>query len=202
MIKHYRQLIILTLVLLLGGCSLLSPVEVKPTNKYVLTLVPDRAAHANIHGKILLVTAPETEPFYNTTQMAYSVHHFQVAYFGQNEWAATPGQMLQPLLVKTLQNTGAFKAIVTPPYMGVYDYILNTQIIKLVQDFTCHPAMLEFTVRAQLIRTTTNRVIATKEFNVEQPLIRISPYAGVIAANIAADRMLGEISTFTLRHTR
>ena len=36
-----------------------------------------------------------------TTQMAYSTEAYQIAYFAKNEWAETPSQMIQPLIVKT-----------------------------------------------------------------------------------------------------
>ena len=78
--------------------------------------------------KILLISVPETIPVYNTTEMAYMIKPYQIAYFSLNQWAETPAEMLQPLLVQTLQNTHHFKAIVTPPYSGHFDYVLNTQI--------------------------------------------------------------------------
>ena len=84
----------------------------------------------------LMVLQPETNPAYNTTQMAYTKKPFEVSYFAENRWIETPGQMLQPIIVQTMQRTHHFRAVITPPFIGSYDYILNTQILEFQQDYT------------------------------------------------------------------
>lgn len=184
---------------LLTSCSLFSPVKIKQTT-YVLNRIPYHTPRANTHHATLLIATPETKPVYNTTQMAYTIKPYQVAYFSENQWAETPSQMLQPLLVQAMQNTHYFHAVVTPPFMGRYDYTLNTQILELIQDYTYHPAVVLVKIEAQLLNGLTNRVIATKEFFICKPIICKTPYGGVIAANLAVEVMLNEIVTFTLEN--
>jgi cholesterol transport system auxiliary component len=107
--------------------------------------------------------------------------------------------MFQPLLVQALQNTHYFRAIVTQPFIGRYDYILSTQILQLQQNFIYYPAKLQLTVRAQLINATTNQVIATQLFYKQQMMAKQTPYAGVIAANHAMEDVLRQIATFCLK---
>lgn len=111
-----RYLMILSFIIL-SGCSMLAPVKPEQTSNYVLNRVPSNIPHKSGHGGTILVLQPDTRPVYNTTRMAYTDKPYQVAYFGQNEWAETPSQMLQPLIMQTLQNTHHYHAVVSPPYM-------------------------------------------------------------------------------------
>lgn len=185
-------------ILMLSGCSLLLPVKSEPQSTYVLSCVPSHMATYRPHSSTLMVMPPEITPAYNTTEMAYTIKPYQIAYFSQNRWAETPAQMLHPLLVQTLQNTHFFHAVVTLPYAGNYDYVLSTQILQLLQDFTWCPARVQFTVRVQLSCVATNKVIATKQFTVLEPYRQHSPYAGVFAANRATAKILREITLFSL----
>lgn len=187
---------------LLSSCSLLSPVTVSSQKTYLLNTIPHPVHKKPPRAITVLVMPPESRPIYNTTQMAYSTKPYQIAYFSQNQWAETPAQMWQPLMVQTLQQTHYFHAVVTPPYGAYYDYVLTTQILQLKQDFTCKPAMLQLAVKVQISKTATNRVIATKQFVVDQPILQKTPYHGVIAANCAAASILKRIATFSLRHMK
>jgi len=62
--------------------------------------MPDDVPHEPGRAATLLVLLPEISPAYDTARMAYSVKLYQLAYFRDNEWAETPAQMIQPLLVQ------------------------------------------------------------------------------------------------------
>ncbi len=186
---------------MLSACSFFSPVTMEAQTKYVLNTVPS-VPSKKTHKITLLVQAPETQQTYNTTLMAYTIKPHQVAYFSKNQWAEKPSQMFQPLLVRTLQKTHFFHAIVTPLMPGHSDYVLSTQILELLQDFTQYPAMLRLTVNVQLTRSSTNQVIASQLFTEQQPMVYRAPYSGVIAANRATENILGKITLFCLRHSR
>src|SRR5690606_37663943 len=101
-----------------------------------------------------------------------------------------PVQMLQPLLVQTLQNTHSFRSVVTPPYSGHFDYVLNTQLLELKQDFTRRTPVLVMTVNAQLYKVSSQQIIAARQFNAEVMIPYGTPYGGVFAANYAASYIL------------
>ncbi len=92
-----RAALIALCVAILSGCALFSPVKID-TKTSVLSNIPLDLPSETIHAATLLVLVPETEPIYATTQMAYTARAYQIAYFGQNEWAETPSQMIQPLI--------------------------------------------------------------------------------------------------------
>jgi cholesterol transport system auxiliary component len=186
-------------VAIAAGCTLLPP-EQTETNKEVLSTLPEAVPQRDTRPATLLVLRPDTQSIYDTTQMAYMTRPYQVDYFMHYAWGATPSQMLLPLLVKTLENTHAFAAILTTPYAGHYSYALRTEILELTQDFTTHPPILRLALRMQL-GDATGRIIATKSISLREPLEQESPYAGVVAANNAAAKALLEVAKFALENT-
>lgn len=177
----------------LAACTLFSPVEVE-TTKHVLSAVPRDLPQGRSRSATLLILPPDTEPMYATTQMAYSVQPFQIAYFSRNEWGETPSQMMQHLLVETLRNTRALSAVVMPPYAGRYTHVLRSRILELKHDFTSDPAMLRLAVRFELSDEAANRVIAARELSVAEPMAEKTPDAGVVAANDAAAKLLRDLA--------
>jgi cholesterol transport system auxiliary component len=175
---------------------------VNSESSYLLTKTPDYFPKKHTRSATVLVLMPVASNIYNTDSMAYTRRAYEVGYFSQNRWAETPPQMLQPLIVQTLQNTHYFKAIASPPFLGRYDFVLDTQILTLQQDYTQVPAKLQFFVRVQITKVATNRVKATKEFKLEVPMQQYTPYGGVIAANHATKELLIQIAAFCYKECR
>jgi len=190
----------LTLVALcvaVAGCALLSPPKAQ-VEKAMLEQIPLDLPQAAHGSGAVLVFPPQTAPVYDTKQMAYRTQTHQVAYFTEREWGEPPAQMLHPLLVKTLERTHAFNAILVPPYTGRYTRALRTEILELIQDFTTQPATLVLTLRFQLTDYDTKQIVATKEVALREPLQQRTSYAGVVAANEATSNALRQMAEFLL----
>jgi cholesterol transport system auxiliary component len=180
---------------LFSGCGLLSQVKIE-TKKQMLSKIPMDLPSEKTRPATLLVLAPETNVIYDTTQMAYTTEAYQIGYFSQNEWAEIPSQMIQPLIVQTIRNTRFFSEVVSPPHFGRHTFALRTEIQELKQDFTSDPATLQLAMRFDLSREATNKVTATKELSVQEPMREKTPYAGVVAANDALAKLLRELAKF------
>ena len=181
----------------LSGCSFFSPVKT-PTNTYLLNKIPCVSSQKMRYSS-LLVTMPTTSSIYSTTQIAYSKHPYQITYFANNVWAATPTEMLQSAMVQTLQNTHAFRSISSSNTLEHYDVILNTQLVKLQQNFCAQGSEVMLVMRAQLVNASTARVIRAKEFTMTEPAPLCSPYGGVVAANRATESFLRQLTYFVTR---
>src|SRR5579883_313436 len=187
----------LSMLFLITGCSLFSPVK-GPDNTFLIRTVP--CPHEKWPGRPinLLVLPTGSNSIYNTTDMAYSTSCYQLSFYAKNGWAAPPARMMQPLLVETLQRTHYFHVVDSAPISASYDYVLSTQLIELRQVFCgCH-SEVHLKVSAQLTNTATNRVIASREFEVIEPAAP-NPCGGVIAANRAMAYVLIQIANFCLR---
>jgi cholesterol transport system auxiliary component len=128
--------------------------------------------------------------------MAYAMRPYEIAYFSRTEWGERPPQMLHPLLVRTLQKAACVSAVVTPPFVGHYTHALRTEIVMLQQDFTSEPATLRLALRVELVAQVSNRVIATKDIDVREPMPERTPHGGAVAANDATAKALKEVAEF------
>lgn len=193
-----RLILLLLSVMGLSSCSLFSPAKNTVQNTYVLSATP--SLHKKVpHTSTLLVAVPQTSPIYNTQSIAYVTVPYRISYFARSQWAATPSVMLQPLIIQTLQNGKYFKNVVGTPTMAAYQYVLNTQLLEFQQNFLYHPNVVEIKLRANIIRSSDARIIASKEFLVVKEAPEASPYGGVIAANEATETLLTELALFCYR---
>lgn len=167
---------------------------------YMINTVPSSVVKAKRSSSVLLVRMPQANTAYNTTQMAYMTNNYQLSYFVKNRWAATPPQMLLPLMVQTLQNTRAFRAVIPSTTTGNASLVLDTQLIQLQQEFSGQSSQIHLVMRAQLSNGNTQHIIATKEFNIVEPTTANNPYAGVAATNQAVSRFLQQLAVFCVRH--
>lgn len=195
-----RTIIVAFGVSVLPGCALLRPVSIETSKGMLNPALPEIPQKRNC-GATLLVFPPQSQPIYDTTQMAYTIQAHQIAYFSRHEWAETPSRMLLPLLVSALQNAGCFSAVVTPPYPYSYTNALRTEIVELLQDFTAQPAVLHLSLRVQLSDDTAGRVIAREEITLRESMSLRTPEGGVIAANLATAKALREVVSFVLAAT-
>lgn len=196
----FRSLLLFGMISLLNACSLLSPVKTEETTKYVLNVHPNPMQKKKLARRnTLMVTTPEVKPIYSTTDMWYSTSRYKIAAFAKNSWGDPPAQMLQPLIIQTLQNTHYFTAVVPQSTLGNYDFILSSQITSFKQVFCGRESVFELGLRAQIINGMTNKVVASKEFFVEQHAPINSPLGGVIAANCAIEKLLKQLAAWYLQ---
>lgn len=191
----------LATLMTLSGCTLFSPVKNENTTIYIIDSHAHKQPHKRKIDRTILVTTPETNALYNTLQLAYTTRPHQVDYYIKSQWAETPSQMFLPLITRTLAKTHHYQAVASSPSLAQYDYLLNTNILELLVDFTQRPASVRLVLRAELISMKNNRVVAVKEFSIREPLPQYSPYGGVLAANRASSLLLGQLARFCLKHS-
>jgi len=184
------------LALLLSGCSALQPPRVEQPTLYLLDAPPGLAARQPQRDLVIEVDAPRAQAGFDTAQMAYVREPHRLDYYAGNRWVDAPARMLAPLLVEALGRSGAFRAVLRAPNSVNADLRLDTELVRLQQDFRTQPSRVQLTLRAQLVDLRANRVIATREFDAEESASSEDARGGVIAANRALARILGELIAF------
>ncbi len=187
-------------VLLLGGCALQPGGQTQAT--YVLNSVGDVKPVARPGHAVLVVMPPQAEPGFDTAGIVYTRTPLRLDYYNQSRWADTPARMLATLLVATLDKTRAFRAVVTLPSSVTADYQLDVVLLQLQQEFFHHPSEVRLALRVSLIRSATNRVMASRRFQDVEAAPSDDAYGGVQAANKALARLLGEIARFVVQQVR
>ncbi|MFO1310600.1 MAG: ABC-type transport auxiliary lipoprotein family protein [Burkholderiales bacterium] len=186
--------------LALAACS--TPQALAPDNVAVHMLAARPApATASPRDVAIEVAVPRAGPGSDTTDMMYTRGAYQLDRFAENRWIDAPPRMLSPLLVRALEDTGRFRAVVQAPAAAAADYRLDTEIVRLVQNFATTPSRAEISVRAQVTDLRTRRVVATQVFEDAEASTAENAAGGVAAANAALARILSRIARFCVEAT-
>ena len=150
---------------------------------------------------VLAINMPHARPGFDTSQMAYVRKPYELNYFLTSRWADAPARMLAPLLVQTMEQTGGFRAVVPAPNAIPADVRLDTELIRLWQDFATHPSRVQLTLRAQLIDVRGQKVLAVKQFDEVENAASDDAYGGVTATNRILQRMLDQLADFCVNES-
>ncbi|CZI72929.1 TPA: membrane integrity-associated transporter subunit PqiC [Legionella pneumophila] len=186
-------------ILTLMSCS---PVKVPVTNEYQLTAYSTKQLTRKPRPITIQVTVPEAVAGYQTEEMLYMKKPFKLEPFVKNAWTSPPADMLFPLLVQSLQSSGYFYAVTSSPYSEEADYRLDTQLLKLEQNFIKKPSVLELSAKIVLTHISDNQIIGSRIVSLQIPCSQDTPYGGVIAANQATFRFTATATDFVVSHIK
>ena len=146
---------------------------------------------------ILIINTPKAAAGFDTRRIMYTRAPHQLEYFARNEWIDTPAQLLRPLMISAIEKTSAFNAVLTKQSVIASDLRLESEVIKLVQDFSTKPSHVQFRLRVSMIDNATQHIIAMQEFNEHVNANTDNPIGGVLAANVAINQALDKLSIFS-----
>ncbi len=157
-------------VVFIAGCTLLPQPETVDTTRLRFTGEGAVIARAVPTGQTLLVAQPRALQPYATPRFAYMEQDRELSYFTRNEWASDPSDMLQPALVRALEESGRFAAVVASPTPATADVRLDLELLELHQDFRGGgPSEFVWRVRVQLVALDGRDVAGTRVFEVREP---------------------------------
>ena len=200
---------VVALVAALGGCT--SSLLPKPAEQPALYALNDAAPgtpaapgaaaprDAASSKPTLLVNPPRAAAGFDTRHIVYLREPHRIEYFAFSQWVDTPAQMLAPLIARAIERTSAFDAVLQAPTAAAGQLRLDTEVIRLQQDFATTPSEVRFTLRAVLLDSRTRRVIAVREFDARVPAPSDDAAGGVAAANVAVQRVLAELAAFAAK---
>lgn len=185
--------------MLLAGCTgSLLPKPPAPPSRFTLDApapaAPARQAPAG--APTLVVAVPRAAPGFDSAHMVYLRQPQQLEAFAFHEWVDTPARMLAPLLVRSLQASGGFSAVLLAPTAASSSWRLETELIRLQQDFSRQPSQVRLTLRAVLVDSASRQVIAWREFDETVAAATDDAAGGAAAAHQATQRVLAALATF------
>jgi len=195
-------LLLSALVLLAGCAGGLFPKPPSAPQRFTLDdaalmVVPPPAASTSVLGTpTLLIAPPRAAAGYDSTRMLYLRQSRQLEAFAFHEWVDTPAQMLAPLLLRSLQASGAFRAVLVGPTAASSNWRLETELVRLQQDFTRQPSRVRLSLRAVLVDSAARQVIAWRDFDESVVAASEDATGGAAAAQQAAQRVLAALAAF------
>ncbi len=189
-------LLVLGLCTLLPACSLLGSKPQASMHIYALeaeavasTAPPNTGAQP-----VLLVAVPGAAAGYDSNRMVYVRQPQTLEAFTQSAWVDTPARMLVPLLVQALQRSGGYKAVLLAPSAAKAGLRLDTEIVRLQQNFLQAPSSVRFSLQATLSDNLTHEVLGWKALDAVQPAPSEDAVGGSAAASAAVQLVLQELA--------
>lgn len=195
--NRLMHLVYALLVVTVAGC--LSPrTESSEMHTYQLSLDgwSSESRHDDSDGPVLLVSPPQAEPGFETQRMVYVKRPYELEYYAVNQWAETPVRMFTPLLVRVLNQSGAWRAVIPLPSSVQGDYRLDSYGFVLQQEFLQQPSRVRMMLRTQLVDLKESTILSTRTFEVVENATSENPYGGVQAANRAVAVLLDQIASW------
>lgn len=196
-------------LLLASGCGSLLPKSPPPPLRYALDGAPAAARAARIDittslpgaAPTLVVNPTRAAPGFDSQHIVYVRAPHQLEHFAHSDWVDTPARMLAPLIVAAVGGAGTFSAV-GPAASGVNANLrLDTEVLRLQQEFGAGPSRVRFTLRATVLDGSTRRVLAWREFDETVVSASEDPYGGVVAANRAVQLVMGSLAAFCTEAT-
>lgn len=187
---------------LVGGCGSLLPKATPAPSLFALDdTAPPAAPTAtpSASAPTLIVSTPRAAAGFDTPRIVYLRKAFEVEAFAYSQWVDTPALMLAPLMVKTIERTGAFRAVLRAPTAASGELRLDTELVRLQHEFGAQPSRVRLTLRAVMLDNATRLVIARREFDTSVPSESEDAYGGVVAANQAVKTVLAELAAFCVQ---
>lgn len=188
---------------LLAGCgslgSLLPPAPPAPT-LFALDdngLQPATPAPAPpTTAPALIVETPRAAAGFDSLRIVYLRKPYELEAFAYSQWVDTPARMLGPLIVRAVERTAAFRAVLLAPTAVAAEWRLDVEIVRLQHEFVAQPSRVRVTLRAGLVDIATHRIVAWREFDTSVASATEDAYGGVVAANQAVGKLVGELAAF------
>ena len=194
-IRLHASLMLLS-SLLLSACGGLPAPRVVNQNIYVLEHELATSPVKIKRDLVLAVSLPRALAGFDTSRMAYSQKPYELNYFVTSKWADSPARMLEPLIAHALEQVGVFSAVVQTSGTVPADLRLDTELLRLQQDFMIKPSRMRFTMRAQLVDVRGRRLLGTLQIDEVEIALSDDAYGGVTAANRLVQRVLGKLAEF------
>ena len=183
---------------LAAGCTALPAPKVEDPVLHVLDAKPAIARAQATRDLVLEVSVPRAAPGFDTAALLYVQKPYVLDAFATHRWADAPARMIGPPLTRALEQTGYFRAVVPAPAGVPADLRLDTELVRLQQNFTSRPSRVELSLRFRLLDLRGRRVVASRVVDVDVVAPSDDPDGGVLAANAALANALAQAAAFAV----
>ncbi len=179
--------VILTGILLLGGCSM------KSSEMKTYGLNPDlnfsKLPHATYRDKSVKIAYPTNIKGKSSSSIYFSYSKIDEGKYQNAIWTSSNGQLLISSIIRSLEKGGVFKTVIDYTSLGNTDYLLESEVYDFYHKVRKGVSVSVLSIRFDLIDTDYNHLVKSKRFTYEVPTQTVDALGYVKATNIAMDKM-------------
>jgi len=190
---------LLVLACALSGCAMPGKTNIPTKQAYLLQAQADAREWEDSASRQCLslrVSVPAAAPGFVTARMAYTTEAPRLDYFAYHEWVAPPARMLATLMESWLDDSGIFGSVVFGSADIRTDLRLDSDLVRLSQDFSGSASTLALVIKVKLVDVSTRVLLDVRTFSYSEPVAGAGPEAGAAAANRAVTQFLTDLAAF------
>ena len=195
-------LLALATTALLSGCSALSALSgaATPLPAYDLNAPAYPVQARATSSRQLVVEVPTAPGALTTDRILIRPHPLQAAYLPDGKWAEETPIMLQTLLVRSFEDSNAFRYVGRNPLGSYGDYALLTELTDFQAEVGADrkAATIRLRLTARLVREDDAQVIASRSFTQTAQTPSTDALVLVEGFNIANQALLADVTTWAL----
>lgn len=155
---------------LLSGCSALSALSgaATPLNAYDLSApVGGPVARGRALARQVVVELPTAPGALSTDRILIRPHPLQAAYLPDGQWAEETPVMVQTLILRSLEDTNAFRYVGRRPLGSSGDYALVSELTDFQAEAGAegNSATIRLRLTARLVREDDAAIMSSRTFN-------------------------------------
>jgi cholesterol transport system auxiliary component len=184
--KRAYQLIAPVALVLIGACSILpSP---NPSDVYRLASTPAAAQAAPVAWS-LRVTKPQTSEFLDSSRIAVVPRGDLISSYANSRWSDSAPVLLRNRFMDGFQRDGRVTLLSSDETNLQADYELGGQLQAFQSEYRDSAVEVVIRLDARLVRGSDQRIIASRRFEVRQPVSDSKVPAVVAGFGLAGDQL-------------
>lgn len=195
-------LLALATTTLLSGCSALSALSgaATPLAAYDLNAPTNPVQARSTSSRQLVVEIPTAPGALTTDRILIRPHPLQAAYLPDGKWAEEAPIMLQTLMVRSFEDSNAFRFVGRNPLGSSGDYALLTELTDFQAEVgpDGKAATIRLRLTARLVREDDAQVIASRSFTQTAQTASTEALPLVEGFNLANQAMLDDVTKWVL----
>jgi cholesterol transport system auxiliary component len=152
-------------------------------------------------GRHLIVEMPATSGAIDTDRILVKPSPVQAQYLPGARWIDSAPELVQTLIVETLQKTGAFRFVTRTTTGPFPDYTLLSELLDFQVEATGDPELplvVRVTLSLALVREDDRAIISSRQVTASRPVASAETIDIIAAFDAATDQTLAETAAWIL----
>ncbi|NNE52773.1 MAG: hypothetical protein HKN30_10260 [Sulfitobacter sp.] len=189
---------------LLSGCAAITAVSDAATPLEVYELrapvgisrTTRRAAPRDV-----IIELPTTGGALATDRIMIRPNRLQAQYLPDSRWSEPAPVMVQTLMLRAVEATGALRYVGREPLGVSGDYAVVTEVVDFQAELIegSDAATVRIQIITRLVREQDARIVASQTFSAEAPAASTDTQTVVAAFNVASDQVFADFASWVQR---
>ncbi|WP_145508448.1 ABC-type transport auxiliary lipoprotein family protein [Yersinia alsatica] len=198
--RQGRLLTASMLVMLLSACTILPSAPVSQV--YLLPVPPTASApRAQTVNWSLRVSQPATNQFINSSRIAVQPEGQEIAVYKNSRWTDPAPILLRNRLIQEFRTDGRIPAVSSDDDSLQADVELSGDLSAFQGVYQAGSSEVLIRFDARLVRISDRRIIATRHFEIRQPIKGSEMNQVVDAFGLASNQLATQVLNWTLQQS-